>query len=61
RTYVDKSKASIDSIPMTTGMADADVSLATPVNQEVDIHPFLQRILERFPNAFPILRYMLGL
>jgi len=38
-----------------------DVSLATPVNQQVDNHPLLQMILERFPNAFPILRQLLGL
>ena len=38
-----------------------DVSLATPVNQQVDIYPLFQRILERFPNAFPILRYLLEL
>ena len=37
------------------------VSLATPVNQQIDMHPLFQRILERFPNAFPILRHMLGL
>ena len=36
------------------------VSLATPVNQQV-INPLLQMILERFPNAFPILRQVLGL
>ena len=38
-----------------------DVSLATPVSQQVDIHPLFQRILERFPNAFPILKYLRGL
>jgi len=38
-----------------------DVSLATPVNQQVVINPLLQMIQERFPNAFPILRYLLGL
>ena len=38
-----------------------DVSLATPVSQQVDIHPLFQRMLEWFPNAFPILRYLLGL
>jgi len=38
-----------------------DVSLATPVSQQIDMHPLFQMILERFPNAFPILRYMLGL
>jgi len=35
-----------------------DVSLATPVNQQV-INPLFKIILERFPNAFPILRYLL--
>jgi hypothetical protein len=40
---------------------DVDVSLVTPVNQQLDIHPLFQRILERFPNAFPILRQLLGL
>ncbi len=38
-----------------------DVSLATPMNQQSNIHPLLLRILERFPNIFPLLRYMLGL
>ena len=38
-----------------------DVSLATPVSQQVDIHPLFQRILEWFPNAFPILRHLLSL
>ena len=38
-----------------------DVSLATPVNQQVDIHPLFQRILDRFPNIFPILKTFLGL
>jgi hypothetical protein len=37
-----------------------DVLLATPVSQQV-INPLLQMILERFPYAFPILRYLLGL
>ena len=36
------------------------VSLVTPVNQQVT-NPLLQMILERFPNAFPILRQLLGL
>jgi len=38
-----------------------DVSLATPMNQQVDMHPLFQRILERFPNAFLILRHLMGL
>ncbi len=32
-----------------------------PVNQQVVINPLFQMILERFPYAFPILRYLLGL
>jgi hypothetical protein len=35
-----------------------DVSLATPVNQRSYSSPLLQRLLERFPNMFPILRYL---
>jgi len=38
-----------------------DVSLATPVSQQSLILQFLERLAERFPNAFPILRYLLGL
>jgi len=37
------------------------VSLKTPVNHQIYIHPLLQKTLERFPNAFPILRYLLRL
>ena len=39
------------------------VSLATPVsvNYQFNLHPLMQKILELFPNAFPILRYMLGI
>jgi len=38
----------------------ATLEVEMPVNQQV-INPLLQMILERFPNAFPILRYLLGL
>jgi hypothetical protein len=38
----------------------ATLEVEMPVNQQV-INPLLQTILERFPNAFPILRYILGL
>jgi len=34
------------------------VSLATPLNVQIS-HPFLQKILNTFPNAFPILRHLL--
>jgi len=36
------------------------LTVTMPVNQQL-INPLLQMILERFPNAFPILRYLLGL
>jgi hypothetical protein len=32
-----------------------------PVNQQITAYPLFQRILELFPNAFPILRTLLGL
>jgi len=38
-----------------------DVSLATPVNQHSYSFPLLQRLLERFPNAFPLLRHLLDM
>jgi photosystem II stability/assembly factor-like uncharacterized protein len=38
-----------------------DVALTTPVSQESLLFQFLERIFERFPNAFPILRHILGL
>jgi len=38
-----------------------DVALTTPVSQQLPIFQFLERIFERFPNAFPILRHLLGL
>ena len=38
----------------------ATLEVEMPVNQQA-INPLLQMILERFPNAFPILRYLLEL
>ena len=38
-----------------------DVSLATPVSHQINNHPLLQKILELFPNAFLILRNLLGI
>ena len=37
------------------------VSLATPISHQVNNFPLLQRILELFPNAFPVLRNLLGM
>ncbi len=37
------------------------ISLKTPMSHQINIHPQLQKILERFPNAFPILRRLLAL
>jgi hypothetical protein len=36
-----------------------DVSLTTPVNQHMDMHPLLQKKMEQFPNVFPLLRQLL--
>ena len=38
-----------------------DVSMVVPVNQYSPQFPLLQRLLERFPNALPLLRLMLGI
>ena len=40
-----------------TDFCEIDVSLKTP---RTVTNPFILRILEKFPNAFPILRYILG-
>ena len=37
------------------------LEVTMPVNQHSYSFPLLQRLLERFPNAFPILRHLLGL
>jgi len=37
----------------------AYLEITMPVNQHSYSFPLLQRLLERFPNAFPILRYLL--
>jgi len=57
-TYTVKAKAT-DIYGAESDWATLEVEM--PVNQQVDMHPLFQRILERFPNAFPILRYLLGL
>jgi len=38
----------------------ATLEVEMPVNQQ-NQHPLFQWFLERFPNAFPILRYLIGL
>jgi len=37
-----------------------DVYIKTPRNRAVN-YPLIYRIFERFPNAFPIIRQMLGI
>ena len=39
----------------------ATLEVVMPINQQVLINPLLQMLLERFPNAFLMLRYLLGL
>jgi len=36
----------------------AELEVTMPVNQQTR-HPLFQRFLERFPNAFPLLRHLL--
>jgi hypothetical protein len=36
------------------------VTLTTPFSQNIEYHGFLARVLVRFPNAFPLFRYLLG-
>ena len=57
-TYTIKIKAK-DTLGDESDWATLEVEM--PVNQQVVINPLLQMILERFPNMFPILRYLLGL
>ena len=39
----------------------ASLEVVMPVNQQDYSFPIFQRLFERFPNAFPILRQLLGL
>jgi len=57
-TYTVKAKAT-DIYGAESDWATLEVEM--PVNQHSYSFPLLQMILERFPNAFPILRYLLGL
>jgi hypothetical protein len=36
------------------------VTLTTPLSQNIEYHGFLARLLVRFPNAFPLFRYLMG-
>jgi len=56
-TFIIEAKAK-DSHGAESGWSTLQVTM--PVNQPVQ-YPLLQMILERFPNAFPILRHLLGL
>ena len=48
----------IDEYGLESDWATLEVEM--PVNQQVT-NPLFQMLLERFPNAFPIMRYLLGL
>jgi len=47
----------------TTGLLspEAWLEVTMPINQHSYSFPLLQRLLERLPNAFPILRHLMGL
>jgi hypothetical protein len=36
-----------------------ELEVSMPKNKQTTTHPILERILARFPNAFPILRHIL--
>jgi hypothetical protein len=38
----------------------ATLKVTMPVSYDVPIHWFLEQLLQRFPHAFPILRYLLN-
>jgi hypothetical protein len=39
---------------------EVDVVLVTPTKQDISVHLFFERLFERFPNAFPLLRHLMG-
>jgi len=56
-TYIIRAKA-MDELGDESDWATLEIAM--PVNQQITIYSLFQRILERFPNAFPILRTYLG-
>jgi len=44
----------------STDNSTISVSMSTPTNLDVHLHLFLQQLFEQFPNAFPVLRHLLG-
>jgi len=57
-TYTVKVKAR-DTFGAESEWGELEVTM--PMNQHSYSFPLLQRLLERFPNAFPILRHLMGL
>jgi hypothetical protein len=57
-TYIIKAKA-MDELGDESDWATLEIAM--PVNQQITTYPLLQKILELFPNAFPILKHVLGL
>jgi len=55
-TYIIKTKAK------DSNAAESDwgqLSVTMPCSYNIPFQPFLERLFERFPHAFPILRYLL--
>ena len=57
-SYTIRAKAK-DTLDVESPWGTLDVTM--PVNQQSFSFPLLQRLFERFPNAFPILRNLLEL
>lgn len=53
-------KVKIINIDNTSDYCEINVYLKTPKNLNLPFLPFLQKLLERFPHAFPILRHLMG-
>jgi hypothetical protein len=43
-----------------TDFCEVDVYLKTPLNQNIYFQQLFERMFQRFPHAFPILRHLLG-
>jgi hypothetical protein len=56
-TYIIKAKAK-DSYGAESDWGQLEVTM--PLSYNIVNHPFINWLFERFPNAFPIFRYLLG-
>ena len=53
-------KVKIVNLDNASNFCEIDVILVTPLSSHQYIPPFMTKLFERFPNAFPLLRHLLG-